>query len=113
MKESDQVQIQINEARRMQELRDNCGKLLKNTAFKKVIEEGYFKEEAARLVMAKSNHNLSPDQQVNIDNMIYGVGTLANYLESVMRRGAEMDTAIEEYEETQTELLSEELSNAK
>ena len=35
---------------------------------------------------------------------------LANFLESVMRRGAEMDTAIGEHEQTREELLAEGLN---
>ena len=105
----EQVEIQIDAAQRMRKLRDNCVKLMDSQYFKEVIDEGYFKEEAARLVMAKSS-NLNPDQMKLIDNMQYGVGALANYLESVMRRGAEMDTAIGEHEQTREEILAEEVS---
>jgi hypothetical protein len=45
-----------------------------------------------------------------IDKMQYGVGALANYLEAVMRRGTEMDTALKEHEETREEILAEEVS---
>ena len=107
--ELEQVEIQIDVARRIRALRDSCVKLMNNTHYKDVIEEGYFKEEAARLVMAKSS-NLTTDQMKLIDNMQYGIGALANFLESVMRRGSEMDTAIGEHEETREEILAEEVS---
>jgi hypothetical protein len=77
--------------------------------WKDVIDEGYFKEEAARLVMAKSS-NMTADQKVLIDNMIYGIGALNNWIESVMRRGAEMDQAVDEHEKTREEILAEEVS---
>ena len=93
----------------MRELRDNCVKLMDSKYFKEVIDEGYFKEEAARLVMAKSS-NLNADQMKIIDNMQYGIGALANFLESVMRRGAEMDTALGEHEQTREEILAEGLN---
>jgi len=95
-------------AQRIRALRDNCAKLMKSKEFKDVIEEGYFKEEAARLVMAKSSF-MNDDQKQLIDNMIYGVGALKNWLESVMRRGDEMDQAIEGHEKTREELLQEEV----
>ena len=79
--ELEQVEIQIDAAQRMRELRDNCVKLMDSKYFKEVIDEGYFKEEAARLVMAKSS-NLNADQMKLIDNMQYGIGALANFLES-------------------------------
>jgi hypothetical protein len=109
MKEIEQVEIQIEMANKLRKLRDNCIKLTESKAFKDVITEGYFKEEAARLVMAKSS-NLSPEQMKLIDNMQYGIGALANYIESVMRRGAEMDQAIGEHEQTREEILAEEVS---
>ena len=106
MKEIEQVEIQIEMANKLRKMRDNCVKLTESTPFKDVITEGYFKEEAARLVMAKSS-NLTTDQMKLIDNMQYGIGALANFLESVMRRGSEMDTAIGEHEETREEILAE------
>ena len=106
MKEIEQVEIQIEMAQKLRKMRDNCVKLTASEPFKDVITEGYFKEEAARLVMAKSS-NLTADQMKLIDNMQYGIGALANFLESVMRRGSEMDTAIGEHEETREEILAE------
>ena len=109
MKEIEQVEIQIEMANKLRKMRDTCVKLTNSESFKDVITEGYFKEEAARLVMAKSS-NLSSEQMKLIDNMQYGIGALANYIESVMRRGAEMDQAIGEHEQTREEILAEEVS---
>ena len=109
MNDLEQVEIQIEMASRIRKLRDNCVKLIETPLWKDVIDEGYFKEEAARLVMAKSS-NMNADQKQLIDNMIYGVGALANWLESVIRRGSEMDQAIGEHEETREDLLKEEVS---
>ena len=108
MTDLEQVEIQIDMANKLRALRDNCVKLTASEPWKDVIDEGYFKEEAARLVMAKSS-NLSAEQMKLIDNMQYGIGALANYIESVMRRGAEMDQAINEHEETREEILAEEI----
>ena len=109
MNDLEQVEIQIEMATRIRKLRDNCVKLIETPLWKDVIDEGYFKEEAARLVMAKSS-NMNADQKQLIDNKIYGVGALANWLESVIRRGSEMDQAIGEHEETREDLLKEEVS---
>ena len=108
MTDLEQVEIQIDMANKLRALRDNCVKLTASESWKDVIDNGYFKEEAARLVMAKSS-NLSAEQMQLIDNMQYGIGALANYIESVMRRGAEMDQALGEHEETRDEILAEEV----
>jgi len=108
MTDLEQVEIQIDMANKLRVLRDNCVKLTASEPWKDVIDTGYFKEEAARLVMAKSS-NLNSEQMELIDRMQYGVGALANYIESVMRRGAEMDQALNEHEETREEILAEEV----
>ena len=108
MTDLEQVEIQIDMAQKLRKMRDNCVKLTASEPWKDIIGEGYFKEEAARLVMAKSSH-LTPEQMQLIDNMQYGIGALANYIESVMRRGAEMDQALSEHEETREEILAEEI----
>ena len=108
MTDLEQVEIQIDMAQKLRKMRDNCVKLTASEPWKDIIGEGYFKEEAARLVMAKSSH-LTPEQMQLIDNMQYGIGALANYIESVMRRGAEMDQALNEHEETRDEILAEEI----
>ena len=108
MTDLEQVEIQIDMAHKLRKMRDNCVKLTASETWKDIITEGYFKEEAARLVMAKSSH-LTPEQMQLIDNMQYGIGALANYIEAVMRRGAEMDQAIGEHEETREEILAEEV----
>ena len=109
MTDLEQVEIQIDMAQKLRKMRDNCVKLTASETWKDVIDTGYFKEEAARLVMAKSS-NLTPEQMQLIDNMMLGIGALANYIESVMRRGAEMDQAIGEHEETRDEILAEEIT---
>lgn len=112
MTELEQVEIQIEVAKKIQKLRDNCVKLMASKAYKDVVEEGYFKEEAARLVMAKSA-GLNEQQNAVVDGMIIGVGAFANYLDMVMRRGAEMDVALGEHEQTREEILAEELNEAE
>ena len=109
MTDLEQVEIQIDMAQKLRKMRDNCVKLTASETWKDVIDTGYFKEEAARLVMAKSS-NLTPEQMQLIDKMMLGIGALANYIESVMRRGAEMDQAIGEHEETRDEILAEEIT---
>ena len=109
MTDLEEVEIQIEVANKIRAMRDSYVKLSRNKNFKDIIEIGYFKEEAARLVMAKSAP-LDENQQRVIDGMIIGVGALNNYFNMIMRRGAEMDNAIGEHEQTRQEILAEEIS---
>ena len=105
----DSLEFSMDEAKHFISVKNSMLKLQNNRDFKKVITEYYFKEEAARLVMAKSS-NMNADQKIMIDNMIYGIGALNNWIESVMRRGAEMDQALNDHEKTREEILAEEVA---
>ena len=52
MTDLEQVEIQIEMAQKLRKMRDNCVKLTASETWKDIIDNGYFKEEAARLVMA-------------------------------------------------------------
>ena len=110
MTDLEQVEIQIDMANKLRALRDNCVKLTASEPWKDVIDTGYFKEEAARLVMAKSNANLDEVQQRSIDNMIAGIGSLSNYFDMIIRRGNEMEVSMKDFEQTREEILAEEVN---
>ena len=98
----------MQEAKHFIDIKDSTIKLFKNREFKKVVLDYYFKEEAARLVMAKSSA-LSEDQKKLIDNMIYGIGALSNFFDSVHQRGIQAEQALQEDEDAKTEILQEDL----
>ena len=110
MNDLEHVDIQITTAEKLILLRDNFYKLSENKHFKEIILNDYFKEEAARLVMAKSNTNLDEAQQRSIDNMITGIGSLSNYFDMIIRRGNEMEVSLKEFEQTREEILAEEVN---
>jgi competence CoiA-like predicted nuclease len=97
------------EAKHFIDVKDSLVKLQKNQDFKKVIIEYYFKEEAARLVMAKSS-NLTEEQQTVIDKMIYGIGSLAKFFDSTLSRGVQSEQSLVEDEEAKTSILQEGLA---
>jgi hypothetical protein len=110
MQPIEQIEVDIETAEKAQALRDQCVKLLDNEHFKVIIEEEYFQKEAARLTMAKSS-DLNDQQMRNIENMMYGVGSLRNFLSAIMIRGAQMDQSLKQDEETREEMLAEEIEN--
>lgn len=111
MTDLEEVEVQISVAKEIIALRDSYIKLSKNRNFKDVIEKAYFKEEAARLVMAKSAP-IGEEAQKNIDNMIYGIGSLAMFFDQIVRRGNEMEQAMNDHISTREEILAEELQEA-
>ena len=93
-RELQELDDNMQDAKHFIDIKDSTLKLFKNKEFKKVVLEYYFKEEAARLVMAKAS-NLNEDQQKLINNMIYGIGA---------------EQALREDENARTEILQEDLS---
>lgn len=110
MTDLEQLDLEDEEAKRLQIARDNCNKLMDSQPFKDIIEEGYFTKEASRLCMAKSS-DLNETQMKNIDNMIMGVGGLANYLQIVIQRGRQADEHLSNNAITRQEILDEEENN--
>jgi len=110
MNDLEHVDIQITTAEKLILMRNNFYKLSENKHFQEIIMNDYFKEEAARLVMAKSNTSLDESQQHSIDNMIVGIGSLSNYFDMIIRRGNEMETSMKDFEQTREEILAEEVN---
>ena len=57
-----ELEDNMNDAKHFIDIKDSTIKLFKNREFKKVVLDYYFKEEAARLVMAKAS-SLNEEQQ--------------------------------------------------
>ena len=100
------LEANMAEARHFVDVKNSLIKLQKNRDFKKVITEYYFKEEAARLVMAKSS-NLTEEQQKVIDKMIYGIGSLAKFFDSTLSRGVQSEQTLVEDEEAKAAIIQE------
>mgnify|MGYP003665536691 FL=1 len=105
----EELEHNMNDAKQFIDIKNSTLKLFKNREFKKVVLDYYFKEEAARLVMAKAS-NLNDEQQKLIDNMIYGIGALSNFFDSVLTRGLQAEQAYKDDENARTEILQEDLS---
>ena len=104
-----ELEDNINDAKHFIDIKDSTIKLFKNKEFKKVVLDYYFKEEASRLVMAKAS-SLNSEQKDLIDNMIYGIGALSNFFDSVLTRGMQAEQALRDDENARTEILQEDLS---
>lgn len=103
------IDAEIHKAKEAQVLRDATERLLANKDFQIVIDQGYFKDEAANLVMAMSA-GLRPESVAIVQANIMGVGALKNFLTDIRSDGARADAAVDEFEEVRSQIMKEQLT---
>lgn len=102
----EQLDEAIQDARVNIELGLALVRLQSNPDFKKVIKEGYFKEEAIRLVHLKSEPSMqSPNHQAAILSQIDAIGTLAQYFHTLQHLSMMASRTVEEAETMRVEIL--------
>ena len=107
----EQIEVSINQAKNAIDRMHAFQKLLTNENFKSILEEGYFKEEASRLVLLKSDPQMSSDEnQKAVDNAIIGIGQLRQYFQTTMQLGRMAEKALIDDEISHEELLREEVN---
>lgn len=106
------IEDNIRQARKIAEVGEALERLRNNRDFKKVMLEGYFEQEAIRLVHLKSDQNVqSPDMQKSIIAQIDAIGAVSQYFSTVMHKASIARKAIASDEEAREEILEEELNN--
>lgn len=107
----EQIEVSISEARKTVNKMEALLRLLDNKDFLEVIEDGYFKDEASRIVLLKADPEMQEDKYQNqLDNSIIAIGTLRQYFRSIMQLGRMAERSIKDDETTREELLAEEIS---
>lgn len=92
----------------MVDLGDALERLRNNRDFKKVITEGYFEDEAVRLVHLMSDSNMqSPEIQTSIHNQMIAIGVFRDYVETLYTRTQMARRSVEADEATRDEILAE------
>jgi CHAT domain-containing protein len=106
------IEENIREARKIVELGNALERLMSNRDFKQVVKEGYFEQEAIRLVHLKADPSFqSADMQKSIVTQIDAIGAVTQYFNTVLHRAGQAEKAIEADEEARDELLAEDLTN--
>ena len=102
MSDIETIELSITEAKRLVEKKDNIEKLMRNREFRKIFEDGYFTEEAARLVAVSADPQMA-EQRDDIFLQIQAISKVKQYLRHSVMIGhiAERDLA------EQTEVLDE------
>lgn len=105
------IESNIKEARKIAEVGTALERLQSNRDFKKVVLEGYFEQEAVRLVHLKAEPAMQkPEMQQSILTQMDAIGSFAQYLDTVLHKASLATKAIASDEETRDEILAEELS---
>ena len=103
-----QIDLEIDEAKKSIAKRDALLRLCRMPEWKLIIDEGYLKDDAARLVLLKSaTATESPEAQQRIDNSIIAVGQFYQHCRSIMATGDQAEAALADYEETRQEIEDE------
>lgn len=106
------IEENIRQAKKIADFGDAVERLKSNRDFKRVILEGYFEQEAIRLVHLKADPNMqSPDNQKSILTQMDAIGALSQYFNTALFKAGMARKAIAADEETRDEILAEELTN--
>lgn len=102
------IEANIREAKKIVELGNCLERLQSNRDFQKVIAEGYFRQEAIRLVHLKADPSMqSPASQQSIISQMDAIGALTQYFQTVFHTASIAAKAIAADEETRDEILAE------
>lgn len=95
-----EIEISIEHARQAVVKREMLMSLFTDERFKVIFEEGYFKEEPARLVslLADSSYE-NPIQQEKLKMDMMGISVLRQYFLGINQMGIQMQNAISSSEE--------------
>lgn len=97
----------IRESQAIAELGEALNRLSRHRDFQKIIQEGYFRDEAVRLVHLKADPSQqTPERQAAIVAQIDAIGTLSGYFRTVFHNAALAKKAIAADEETREDLLA-------
>ena len=104
----EEIEVKINEAKEVIERKKALMRLTDNKDFKTIVLDGYFEDEASRLVLLKADYEMQDERSQNqIKKSIDAIGYFRLYLRTVMQLGAQMEKDLEADQKTREELLSE------
>ena len=105
-----ELELSIEHATKAIDQMKALDRLYHNKDFQSIIVDGYFKDEASRLVLLKGDVNIEPESEAHCDKMINGIGCLRAYFQIVNHFGTAAQAAIEEDRNTRQELLQTQLA---
>ena len=106
----EQIEISIEEAKKLIDTADALSRLHKNKDFIKVIVEGYFKEESARAVLLRADPEMASDSlQKQVNDIITSIGGLHSYFHKTFGLAGMARESQKNDEVMREEILAEQL----
>jgi len=103
----DQVEMSIEYAQKSINKMKALQRLTDNKDFITIIQEGYFKEEASRVILTKADPGMQNEtEQQQLNNAITAIGYLRQYFITTNQLGRMSTKAIEDDKLTREELLA-------
>lgn len=93
-----QVEISIEEAKRVIGLGEALKRLRKNKDFKAIVAEGYFHDEASRLALLSGTPHLDPSKGSDIYMDIRSIGAFYAYLHTIAMKADAMSSELRSHE---------------
>jgi hypothetical protein len=102
------IELSIEQAKGMIAKLEAAQRLITNKDFTLLVDEGYFRDEASRLVLLKSDPSMQGDnEQREIDNGILAIGGFRKYISTVFQMGNTAMRTLADDENTREDLLNE------
>ncbi len=90
-----EIEVSIDAAQGAVDNKDKIMKMISTQEFKDVIEEGYFKDEASRLVMLLTDDEFKGDEkQESIMNDMIAISGFRKYIATRLQIGSQMEQQI-------------------
>lgn len=102
----DQLENSIEYAKARIERCDQVLRLSENPDFQAIVGKGYFEKEAIRLVGLYGSGNLSPEQLVETQKDMHGVGSFRRFLAQIVQEGQQARSDLQSNQETLQEELA-------
>ncbi len=106
MSEVQEIELSIEHANKLVANKDMALKLSSNREFKKLITEGYFEKEAARLTALLTDPNVSQYKD-DIITSLEGISSLQLYMRTIVQIGQAAENEIAESRTMLDDLLEE------
>ena len=109
-KDLHEIELNIEVAKKFVATGKALERLTDNEDFITIIRNGYFKEEAARLVMLKAEPAMEDEgHQKAVTKAIDAIGSLFQYFRRLEVAGEQANVAIQENQATREEILEEDM----
>lgn len=102
--ELQEIEVTLEELQKAIDERDVVLRLHHNPDFQKIVEKGYFINEASRMLLLKGDPDLPKDKAEYLEYDIYGPGAFKRYLHTIVKLGNTAEDQMESLKETMDEV---------